>query len=77
MGYERKAESFSFILHCDCGQDHLLVADVVEHGVDPDKENRNKRRRIKVNAGYKQKARVHCECGRRIELLFKHGDGRR
>lgn len=41
-------------------------------------ENRTVRRRILAEEqGYKQKARVHCVCGRRIEALFNHGDGRR
>lgn len=77
MSYEHKPEVTRLQLVCICGQEHPLVVGVVHHGIDPDKENRNKRRRIKINEGWKQKARAHCECGRRIELLFKHGDGRR
>ena len=64
---------------CPCGVTHEITVATVVHALgDDDADARRKRRALlRRNSAFKQKARIYCECCRRLEMLFKHADGRR
>ena len=64
-------------LKCDCGNVHKLESLEMHYPADVKSDERRKERALIARAGYKQKLRVHCNCGQRIELLFRNKDGRR
>lgn len=65
------------LIQCDCGNEHVFHTVEFHHAADATAEKRKEDRRVMFGNGHKQKMRIHCDCGQRIELLFKHGDGRR
>ncbi len=64
-------------LKCDCGNTHVFECVEIHYPAEANSETRKKDRALIARGGYKQKVRVHCNCGQRIEMIFRNKDGRR
>ena len=68
----------NLLLTCDCGTVHEVQVLYYTHAADTVRDLRVRARaQFRRLAGWKQKVRLHCKCGRRIEAVFTDEGNRR